>query len=51
METAANIIIAIMSNSPKDTSDRLNAVPDALEKIYKKIEELTAGDINFIQTA
>lgn len=40
MTIAADIVIAIMSNSTKDTYDRLEAVPNALEKIYNKIDEL-----------
>lgn len=40
MEIAANIIISVLSNSGKNTYDRLDAVPDALEKIYNKISEL-----------
>lgn len=42
---AADIIIAIFSNSTKDTYDRLNAVPEALEKIYNKIDELDKKSI------
>ena len=40
MRITADIIISIMSNSNKDTYDRLNAVPEAIEKNYKKISEL-----------
>lgn len=40
MRITADIIISIMSNSSKDTYDRLNAVPEAIEKIYKKISKL-----------
>ncbi len=41
----ADIIIAIVSNSTKDTYDRLNAVPEAFEKIYNKIDELDKRSI------
>ena len=41
----ADIIIAIVSNSTKDTYDRLNAVPEAIEKIYNKIDELNKRSI------
>ena len=44
MEITANIIISIMSNSTKSTDARLDAVPEALEKIYKKICELDNSD-------
>lgn len=42
----ADIIIAIVSNSTKDTYDRLNAVPEAFEKIYNKIDELDKKSIS-----
>lgn len=44
MQITADIVIAIMSNSTKDTYDRLEAVPNALEKIYNKSTELTKDD-------
>ena len=44
MTIAADIVISIMSNSVKDTYDRLNAVPEALEKIYNKIDELDSKE-------
>lgn len=44
MEIAAKIIMSILANSAKDVNDRLNAVPEALEKIYNKISELDNND-------
>lgn len=41
----ADIIIAVVSNSTKDTYDRLNAIPEAFEKIYNKIDELDKKQI------
>lgn len=41
----ADIIIAAVSNSTKDTYDRLNAIPEAFEKIYNKIDELDKKQI------
>lgn len=41
----ADIIIAVMSNSTKDTYDRLDAIPEAFEKIYNKIDELDRKQI------
>ena len=41
----ADIIIAVVSNSTKDTYDRLNAIPEAFEKIYNKINELDKKQI------
>ena len=41
----ADIIIAVMSNSTKDTYDRLDAIPEAFEKIYNKIDELDIKQI------
>lgn len=36
----ADLIIAVLSNSNKDTYDRLETIPDTFEKIYNKIDEL-----------
>ena len=41
----ADIIIAVVSNSTKDTYDKLNAIPEAFEKIYNKIDELDKKQI------
>lgn len=46
LRITADIIIAIVSNSTKDTYDRLNAVPEAFEKIYNKIDELDKKSIS-----
>ena len=45
LRITADIIIAVVSNSTKDTYDRLNAVPEAFEKIYNKIDELDKRSI------
>lgn len=40
MEIAANILIAIMSNSSLKTTDKFDKAPEVLEKLYNKIDEL-----------
>lgn len=45
LRITADIIIAVVSNSTKDTYDRLNAIPEAFEKIYNKIDELDKKQI------
>lgn len=49
MRITADIVISIMGNSTKDTYDRLDAVPKALENIYKKISELVDTNDNTIK--
>ena len=39
-----------MANSNKDTYDRLDAVPAAIENIYKKISELVDTNDNATKT-
>lgn len=50
MRITADIVISIMANSNKDTYDRLDAVPAAIENIYKKISELVDTNDNTNKT-
>lgn len=50
MRITADIVISIMANSNKNTYDRLDAVPAAIENIYKKISELVDTNDNTNKT-
>lgn len=50
MRITADIVISIMANSTKNTYDRLDAVPAAIENIYKKISELVDENDNTTET-
>lgn len=45
MELAANIVIAVLSNSTAHYEDRLECVPKYLESIYNKIDELSKNGV------
>ena len=44
MQIAADLVKSVVSTSSADIDYRLEAIPEALEKIYKKIGELTKSN-------